>query len=68
MNSEEDLVDANIEQTQNNRVTRGALEFNKRSSDLGAPVNPVNEADQEQTEPRERRNLWQRLTGGNRRR
>ncbi|MDB2347728.1 hypothetical protein N9V84_07520 [Verrucomicrobiales bacterium] len=68
VNSEEDLVDANIEQTQNNRVTRGALEFNKRSSDLGAPVNPVNEADQEQTEPRERRNLWQRLTGGNRRR
>ena len=61
VNSAEDLVDANIEQTQNNRVTRGALEFNKRPSDIGANAVPIDEAAQQQAAPRERRSWWSRL-------
>ena len=67
VNSAEDLVDANIEQTQNNRVTRGALEFNKRPSDVGASALPVEGTEQQAAAPRERRRWWQRLRGSNRR-
>ena len=61
VNSAADLVDANIEQTQNNRVTRGALEFNKRPPDIGANAVPIDEAAQQQAAPRERRSWWSRL-------
>ena len=78
VNSAQDLVDANIEQTRNNRVTQGALGFNQRESDIGAAVeqqlgrsresvdsDPA-AASQGQTESRKRLPWWRRLGRGGR--
>lgn len=63
VNSAEDLVEANVQQTQNNRVTPAALEFNKRDSGVGGPA-PDTQI--EQSGGQKRDSWWKRFRSRNR--